>query len=132
MSWPRRAAGVEEFIAARRWDTDCLDQPYGIGAQSDELDAPTIQLLRHRYDERPPSAGWPGHTVLRFEAGGMRILLWNWVGQCDWWISSPDPELLYLEVRTLTTRFGLDTFVSSDPAGNEIEQRLREWSAGPG
>jgi len=63
--------------------------------------------------------------VLRFEAGGSRILLWNWTGQCDWWISNPDPEQLCLEAKNLSNQFNLLAIVPSNSAANEIVRRLR-------
>ncbi|SNY38080.1 hypothetical protein [Paractinoplanes atraurantiacus] len=58
---------------------------------------------------------------IKTSAGSVR----DTTGQCDWWMSNPDPEQLTLDAENLINQFDLDTIVSANSASEDIEQRLR-------
>src|SRR5215469_1898983 len=82
------AAAIEDFIAARRWDHLCLSAPLGLQAQAIELDEASLAYLQVRLPPVVETAGWPGTRQYRFEGRGLRVMLWSYPGQCDWWISA--------------------------------------------
>ena len=75
-------ASVEDFIAARRWDYQCLRPPL-LMAQAVELDQDSLRYLRARLAPAVVTAGWPGPRQYRFECQDVRVMLWSCSGQCD-------------------------------------------------
>ena len=82
------AASVEEFIAARRWDNQCVNSAFCVAAQAAPLDEASFGYLRARCTPSVTTEGWPGARQYRFEHRNVRVLLWSDTGQCDWLISA--------------------------------------------
>lgn len=87
------AASVEDFIAARRWDRLCLSAPV-LQAQAAELDEASLGYLQARLTPAVATAGWPGARQYRFEERDVRVMLWSYTGQCDWWVSASSEQSL--------------------------------------
>jgi hypothetical protein len=122
----RHAGSVEGFVAARRWDHECLNQELVIQAQAATLDRQSLELVRGWYEEQPSTTGWPGAVQYRFERDGLRILLWSSPDQCDWWISSARPEQLPEAVEQLMSLSDLRTSLwSNEPSGEVLLDQIR-------
>jgi hypothetical protein len=120
------APSVEAFVAARRWDQECLSSQPVLQAQAAELDAGTLDLLRGMLKERLPTAGWPTPSQHRFEDRRSKIMLWPTPGQCDWWISSTDPSALReIAERLLPVSDLRYSLWSNDTHGDALLQELR-------
>ncbi|MEU8074811.1 hypothetical protein AB0B31_05125 [Catellatospora citrea] len=113
------APDVAHFIAARRWDGDCLSGKPLLQAQAAELAAGTLGYLRAHFTELLPTRGFPGRDQFRFERRGVKVMLWSGPGQCDWWISGTDADELRGAVGELTSLADLrDSLWSDDPVGD--------------
>lgn len=86
-------ASVEDYIAARRWDAQCFRPPV-LMAQAVELDQASLGYLQARLAPAVATAGWPGPRQYRFEHRDVRVMLWAFSGQCDWWISASNERSL--------------------------------------
>lgn len=70
--------------------------------------------------------GWPGHTVHRFEGRGVKIMLWDGPGQCDWWISAADVTTLQATATAVVPLSDLRTSLwSTDPEGVALLGQIR-------
>jgi hypothetical protein len=117
---------VAAFVAARRWDASCLSQGLLLQAQAAELDGATLGELRRQFEQRPPTMGWPGHTVHRLERRGVKIMLWDGPGQCDWWISAADVTTLKATAAAVLPLSDLCTSLwSTDPEGTALLRQIR-------
>lgn len=81
------------FVAARRWDRQCLEAEPLLQAQAAPLDSTSLTYLNRKFAEDIRTFGWPCDVNYRFVAGSVRIMLWSCVEQCDWWISGAATEL---------------------------------------
>ena len=88
------AASAEDFIAARRWDYQCVNAAFCVAAQAEVLDDTALGYLRERCTPSVTTEGWPGGRQYRFENQRARVLLWSDAGQCDWLISARTEEAL--------------------------------------
>jgi hypothetical protein len=122
----RYALCIEDFIAARRWDRDCLRREPLLQAQAVPLDGPTLDLLRARFREVLPTRGWAGAEQYRFEEHDVKIMLWSGPSQCDWWISGTDALGLRNVIEKLMTTSDLRTSLwSNDELGEALLQEIR-------
>jgi hypothetical protein len=121
------APSIESFIAARRWDAVCLTQEPLLQAQAAAVDAESLAVLRGRFNELPPTAGWPWAAQHRFENGTTRIMLWSGKEQCDWWISSADKSELKAVAKQLLSLSDLRVSMwSNDGDADLLLRELRE------
>jgi hypothetical protein len=119
------APSVEAFIAARRWDRTCWNREPLVQAQAAVLDDISLAVLRTRFHERPATQGWPGHTQYRFEANGVKIMLWSGSQQCDWWLSGTDTGTLATIITDLMDISDLrETLWSNDVAGDTLLRQI--------
>ena len=120
----RYSASVADFIAARRWDRQCLRGDPLLQAQAPELEAASLARLEELLSPGLSTAGWPGSTQHRFEGGGVRVMLWAQEGQCDWWISAASETQLMAFTARLIDLPGLRGYLwANSDAG---ERALRE------
>jgi len=82
------ARSVEDFIAARRWDTECVNSAFCVAAQAAALNEESFGYLRACCRPSVTTEGWPGVRQYRFEQLDVRVLLWSDIEQCDWLISA--------------------------------------------
>jgi hypothetical protein len=119
------AASVEDFIAARRWDSACMQPPL-LQAQAAELDQASLGYLRGRLAPAVATAGWPGPRQYRFEGHEVRVMLWSSSAQCDWWISASGESALKAFAADLLELSDLRTSLfSDDDAGARVLNELR-------
>lgn len=105
----------------------CLSQGPLLQAQAAELDAGVLGALRQRCEPGPVTAGWPGHTVHRWDRAGARITLWDSPGQCDWWVSASNLPALQAAVVALFHLSDLRTSLwSNETEGIALLRRVRE------
>ncbi len=83
---------IEEFVAARRWDGDCLRGPL-VQAQGQAIDAASLRWLESRFVEAMPTYGWPCEENRRFEGHGLKVMIWICEDQTDWYISGSETAL---------------------------------------
>jgi hypothetical protein len=120
----RYAASVADFIAARRWDRQCLRRDELLQAQAPELDETSLARLEGLLSPGLSTAGWPGSRQYRFEGDGVRVMLWAQEGQCDWWISAASEVQLTAFTAQLVDLPGLRGYLwANSDAG---ERALRE------
>jgi hypothetical protein len=120
------AASIEDFIAARRWDHLCLSAPLGLQAQAIELDEASLAYLQVRLPPVVETAGWPGTRQYRFEGRGLRVMLWSYPGQCDWWISASSEQSLKVFVAGLLNLSDLRSSLwSNEETGARMLDDLR-------
>jgi hypothetical protein len=120
------AASVQDFISARRWDHACLSSAALVQAQADQLDRASLEYLRSRLAAAVATAGWPGTRQYRFEGYDVRVMLWSYAGQCDWWISAADELPLRSFLAGLLTLSNLrSTLWSNDDSGARLLHDLR-------
>jgi hypothetical protein len=82
------ARSVEDFITARRWDSQCVNSAFCVAAQAGALDETSLGYLRAHCTPSVTTDGWPGIRQYRFEYRDVRVLLWADADQCDWLISA--------------------------------------------
>lgn len=120
------AASVEDFIAARRWDHQCLNSIPVLQAQAAELNQASLGYLQARLAPLVPTAGWPGSHQYRFEGQDVRVMLWSYAGQCDWWVSaSSAPSLQAFTAGLLDLPDLSKALWSNDKAGARLLNELR-------
>lgn len=90
------AASVQDFIAARRWDRQCLAREPVMMAQAAELDQAALSYLQTRLLQVPGTGGWPGQRQYRLEdeRNDVQVMLWAGAGQCDWHVSAASRDSL--------------------------------------
>jgi hypothetical protein len=121
----RYAASVADFIAVRRWDRQCLRRDSLLQAQAPELDEASLTRLAGLLSPGPSTAGWPGSSQYRFEGGGVRVMLWDQEGQCDWWISAASEAQLTAFTAQLIDLPGLRGYLwANSDAGERILREL--------
>jgi hypothetical protein len=121
----RYAASVADFIAARRWDRQCLRRDPVLQAQAPELDETSLARLEGLLSPGPSTAGWPGSSQYRFEGGGVRVMLWVREGQCDWWVSAASEAQLTAFTARLIDLPGLRGYLwAASDAGERALRRL--------
>lgn len=117
----RYAASVTDYIAARRWDEQCLSGAPLLQAQAPELDGASLARLEGLLSPALSTAGWPGSRQYRFGGAGVRVMLWTQRGQCDWWISAASEPQLVAFMAGLIDLPGLrDCLWSTSGAGERI------------
>jgi hypothetical protein len=117
---------VEAYINARRWDRACLASGMVLQAQAEVLDDKSLAYLRARYEELPSTSGWPGEATYRFQAAGVRIMLWAGSDQCYWLVSGPDADRLYEATPALLSYSDLRSSLwSNDIAGQTLLDQIR-------
>jgi hypothetical protein len=79
---------VEDFIAARRWDYECVNAAFCVSAQASALDEASLGYLQGCCAPSVTTHGWPGMRQYRFEDQQVRVLLWSDTDQCDWLVSA--------------------------------------------
>lgn len=120
------AASVKDFIAARRWDHRCLTAAPLLQAQGAELDEASLGYLRARLAPAVATAGWPGPRQYRFEDQEVRVMLWSYAGQCDWWISASSERSLKAFAAGLLNLPDLRSALwSNDDTGARLLDELR-------
>lgn len=121
------ARSLDEFTDAWAWDRACLERLPVVQAQSAPLDAETERYLCARFSAAVTTWAWPTRRALRFESDdGLTLTVWDDAEQCDWWISSPDPELTGRHVAALMPFSDLATsFWSADDDGDALLTELR-------
>ena len=118
------AASVEDYIAARRWDGQCLRPPL-LMAQGAELDQASLGYLQARLAPAVATGGWPGSRQYRFELRDVRVMLWSFSGHCDWWISaSNEPSLKEFAAGLLDLSNLRQALYSNDDCGDQILHEL--------
>jgi hypothetical protein len=88
------AATVEDFIAARRWDYQCVNAKFCVAAEAAALDEPSFGYLHQNCRPSVTTEGWPGVRQYRFDRRDVRVLLWADTDQCDWLISATNEGAL--------------------------------------
>jgi hypothetical protein len=120
------AADLDAYVAARRWDNQCLSSPVVLQAQADPVDPTTLAYLHANYEQLPSTTGWPGELTYRFRNGPVRIMLWAGADQCDWFISGTDTDQLANATAAVLPCSDLRTSLwSNDTAGQQLLHRLR-------
>lgn len=120
------AADVEAYVAARRWDAQCLSSAVVLQAQAKPVDPTTLAYLRAGYEQSSSTAGWPGDVTYRFRNGPVRIMLWAAPDQCDWFIAGADTDELARATAALLPYSDLRASLwSHDTVGQELLDRLR-------
>ncbi len=121
------AGSVADFIAARRWDYQCLRFGPLLIAQAAELDRASLGYLQARLAQAVATTGWPGSRQYRFERRDVRVMLWSASGQCDWWISaSTGPSLKAFAAGLLGLSNLRGALFSNDDTGARVLGQLRE------
>ena len=82
------AASVREFLAARRWDYQCVSSELCAAAQTAELDQASLDFLQAHCRPSVVTNGWPGIRQYRYERHDVRVLLWADNGCCEWLVSA--------------------------------------------
>ena len=82
------AASVRDFLAARRWDYQCVSSELCAAAQTAELDHASLNFLQAHCRPSVVTNGWPGIRQYRYERYDIRVLLWADNGCCDWLVSA--------------------------------------------
>lgn len=117
-------ASVGDYIAARRWDYQCLRPPL-LMAQATELDQASLGYLQARLAPAVATAGWPGPRQYRFEHRDVRVMLWPGSGQCDWWISASNKLSLKAFAAGLPDLSNLrQALYSNDDSGAQVLREL--------
>jgi hypothetical protein len=122
------AASVQDFIAARRWDRQCLAREPVLMAQAAELDQATLSYLQRRLLEVLGTVGWPGQRQYRFEDEDhdVRVMLWAGASQCDWHVSATSRDPLVAVAAGLIELPSLrQALWSNDEAGTRMLSELR-------
>jgi hypothetical protein len=122
------AASVQDFIAARRWDRQCLAREPVLMAQAAELDQASLSCLQTRLLQVPGTGGWPGQRQYRFEDEGndVRVMLWAGAGQCDWHVSAASRDSLMAVAAGLIELPSLrQALWSNDEASTRMLSELR-------
>lgn len=122
------APDVATLVGAWAWDLTLLETTPLLQAQAVELDEGALRWLRSTLRELPPTHAWPCRRNLRFESdAGARVALWDCTGQCDWWISSSEPETTERLARRLLDISDLrESLWSNDRAGIELLARITQ------
>lgn len=88
--WETTAGSFSAWLSCQVEDA-ILRDACTFAAQAPELDDAGLQMLRCSFAEGQRTYAWPGRVNYRFSNADGKLLLWNWQGQCDWWISTaPD------------------------------------------
>jgi hypothetical protein len=120
------AASVADFIAARRWDHVCLSSAALLQAQAGELDRVSLGYLGAKLAPAIATAGWPGARQYRFEGQDVRVMLWSYAGQCDWWVSASSESSLKAFATGLMDLSDLrSTLWSNDGSSAQLLNELR-------
>jgi len=115
------AASVADFIAARRWDYQCLHFGSLLMTQAAELDQASLGFLQARLAQALATTGWPGSRQYRFERRDVRVMLWSSSRQCDWWISaSTGPSLKAFAAELLGLSNLRSALFSNDDTGARV------------
>ncbi len=114
------ASGVDQFVALRRWDRQCLEREPLLQAQAAPLDDASLAYLRSACTENVQTFGWPCDINYRFAAGSVRIMLWSCPDQCDWWISGQADEIAALLTNLRTLSDLGSSLWSDDPVGSGL------------
>jgi hypothetical protein len=107
---------VEDFIAARRWDYECVNAAFCVSAQASALDEVSLGYLRGCCAPSVTTHGWPGMRQYRFEDQQVRVLLWSDTDQCDWLVSAMTEDALTDFTADLLTLSSLRTARWADEA----------------
>ena len=130
---PRRvllhAPSLTEFIASRKFDGSVLGGAIVICAQAPKLAEDVLAHLSSRLSRGPHTEAWPTEAQYRFEGEGVRVLLWDWdEGQCDWYVSGADLNVVARFVATVPGA-PIEDFYSHGMPDEELRKVLRAGGA---
>ena len=127
VQWNMQAPTFSAYVFSCVWDYALvLDQPALVQAQYEPLSRESLEQLRNRYTEQPPTFGWPGSTQFRFVGKDHAILIWSAEDQADWFVGSRDSKSLESALRAVWELDNVgQSFYDCDEIGKMVLDRIR-------